>query len=59
MVTEQVKKSLCPCWDQTLIFEEVDIYGDPRGIEAQPPNICIEIFDHDKFVSLTFHIICK
>ena len=49
MVTEQVKKSLCPCWDQTLIFEELDIYGDPRGIEAQPPNICIEIFDHDKF----------
>ncbi|XP_071169318.1 myoferlin-like isoform X13 [Mytilus edulis] len=49
MVTEQVKKSLCPCWDQTLIFEELDIYGDPRVIEAQPPNITIEIYDHDKF----------
>ena len=50
--TENIKKSLCPTWDQTLIFEEIEIYGDPRSIEAQPPDIFIELFDHDTFVSI-------
>ena len=49
--TENIKKSLCPTWDQTLIFEEIEIYGDPKKIEAQPPDIFIELFDHDTFVS--------
>lgn len=49
--TENIHKSLCPTWDQTLIFEEIEIYGDPRNIEAQPPDIFIELFDHDTFVS--------
>jgi len=38
-------------WDQTLIIEEIEIHGDPKSIEAQPPDIFIEIFDHDTFVS--------
>ncbi|KAL4231637.1 hypothetical protein ACF0H5_009217 [Mactra antiquata] len=49
MRTENIKKSLCPTWDQTLIFEEIEIHGDPRTIEAQPPEIFIELFDHDTF----------
>lgn len=49
--TENIKKSLCPTWDQTLIFEEIEIHGDPRAIEAQPPDIYVELFDHDTFVS--------
>ncbi|KAH3789669.1 hypothetical protein DPMN_167855, partial [Dreissena polymorpha] len=47
--TENIKKSLCPTWDQTLIFGEIEIHGDPRNIEAQPPDIYIELFDHDTF----------
>ncbi|XP_060557298.1 dysferlin-like isoform X3 [Ruditapes philippinarum] len=47
--TENIKKSLCPTWDQTLIFEEFEIHGNPRTIEAQPPDIYIELFDHDTF----------
>ena len=53
MRTENIHKSLCPTWDQTLIFEEIEIYGDPRTIEAQPPDIFIELFDHDTFVCFT------
>ncbi|GAB1610572.1 myoferlin-like isoform X9, partial [Argonauta hians] len=49
MVTEAFKKSLCPTWDQTLIFEQVEIYGNPENLELQPPDIFIEIFDHDMF----------
>ncbi|KAK3589425.1 hypothetical protein CHS0354_020754 [Potamilus streckersoni] len=47
--TENIKQSLCPTWDQTLIFEEVEIHGDPRGIEAQAPDIYIEFYDYDTF----------
>ena len=51
MVTETVKKSLCPTWDQTLIFGELDIFGDPKNLEISPPEIYIELFDYDTFVS--------
>ncbi|XP_025096654.1 myoferlin-like isoform X4 [Pomacea canaliculata] len=49
MVTEKVQKTLCPTWDQTLIFGEIEIYGNPKGMESNPPDIYIEIFDHDTF----------
>ncbi|XP_052821675.1 myoferlin isoform X1 [Octopus bimaculoides] len=49
MVTEAFKKSLCPTWDQTLIFEQLEIYGNPQNLEIQPPDIFMEIFDHDMF----------
>lgn len=59
-VTEKKEKSLCPTWDQTLIFEELEIYGDPRAIEENPPEVMIELFDYDKFVStiMFFIIFC-
>ncbi|XP_059157039.1 myoferlin-like isoform X3 [Physella acuta] len=49
MVTEKQAKTLSPTWDQTLIFGEVEIYGDPKGLEMAPPEIYIELFDHDTF----------
>ena len=52
--TEKEDKTLCPTWDQTLIFETVDIYGDPRVIAENPPQIVIEVFDHDAFVRIFF-----
>ena len=55
-VTERVEKTLCPTWDQTLIFEQVEIHGDPALIVEKPPEVIIEIFDHDTFVSTHFFI---
>lgn len=49
MVTEREKKTLCPTWDQTLIFEQIEIHGNPQNLEIQPPDIYIELFDHDTF----------
>ncbi|XP_067657682.1 myoferlin-like isoform X1 [Haliotis asinina] len=49
MVTERLHKTLCPTWDQTLIFGEIEIFGNPKGIESQPPDIILELFDHDTF----------
>ncbi|CAH3022077.1 unnamed protein product, partial [Porites evermanni] len=42
--TKTVKQTLCPTWDQTLIFEEV-IYGE---LLNNPPTVVMELFDRDK-----------
>ncbi|XP_075252802.1 myoferlin-like [Convolutriloba macropyga] len=52
--TEVIHKSICPTWDQTLIFDHVTIYDNPLDIERNPPNICIELFDYDRFGSPEF-----
>uniref|UniRef100_UPI00398E57F5 myoferlin-like n=1 Tax=Pristiophorus japonicus TaxID=55135 RepID=UPI00398E57F5 len=46
--TEVVKSTLNPTWDQTLIFNDIDIYGSPENIIKNPPNVMIEIFDEDQ-----------
>ncbi|KAI4889280.1 hypothetical protein NFI96_010829, partial [Prochilodus magdalenae] len=46
--TETVKSTLNPTWDQTLIFNRVEIYGDPKMLERYPPQIVLEIFDSDQ-----------
>ncbi|CAF1425575.1 unnamed protein product [Adineta ricciae] len=47
--TEVIEKSLCPTWDQTLIFSTVELFGEPDEIHHDPPNILIELFDKDQY----------
>uniref|UniRef100_A0A8C5QFH1 Dysferlin n=1 Tax=Leptobrachium leishanense TaxID=445787 RepID=A0A8C5QFH1_9ANUR len=47
--TVVVKSTLNPTWDQTLIFYEIEIFGDPATIAEAPPNIVVEIYDHDTY----------
>lgn len=35
---------------QTLIFPNVEVYGEPDDIYHDPPNILIELFDKDEYV---------
>ena len=37
-------------WDQTLIFDELLMYGDPELIAQYPPEVMIEVFDKDMIV---------
>uniref|UniRef100_A0A6I8NEY4 Myoferlin n=1 Tax=Ornithorhynchus anatinus TaxID=9258 RepID=A0A6I8NEY4_ORNAN len=46
--TEIIHSTLNPTWDQTLIFDEVDIYGEPQAIAQHPPSVAIELFDNDQ-----------
>ncbi|XP_031416619.1 myoferlin isoform X1 [Clupea harengus] len=46
--TETVKASLNPTWDQTLIFDSVEIYGDPQAMAQNPPPVVLEIYDKDQ-----------
>ncbi|XP_066277223.1 dysferlin-like isoform X3 [Branchiostoma lanceolatum] len=52
--TEVVKNKLSPVWDQTLLFDEIEIYGDPTNMERAPPHVVVELFDHDSFGSPEF-----
>lgn len=48
--TEVLTQTLCPCWDQTLIFDDVDIHESLDDIVAHPPRVFLEFFDKDVFV---------
>lgn len=50
-VSEIIHRTLCPTWDQTLIFENVYIYGSPEITEESPPHVVLELFDQDPVVS--------
>lgn len=50
--TVTVRNTLNPTWDQTLIFYEVEIFGDPQVTMATPPNIVVELYDSDTYVSV-------
>ncbi|ETE57494.1 Dysferlin [Ophiophagus hannah] len=47
--TVVAKNTLNPTWDQTLIFYEIEIFGAPQNVAESPPNIVIEIYDHDTY----------
>ncbi|KAM3862781.1 myoferlin [Diretmus argenteus] len=46
--TEVVRTTLNPTWDQTLIFEDVEVYGDPQAIAHNPPDVVLELYDSDQ-----------
>lgn len=46
------KNTLNPTWDQTLIFYEIEIFGNSQDVAESPPNILVEIYDHDTYVSV-------
>lgn len=48
--TEVIRATLNPTWDQTLIFNDIEIYGDPQTIAHNPPNVVLELYDSDQVV---------
>ncbi|XP_077084356.1 dysferlin isoform X5 [Siphateles boraxobius] len=47
--TVTVRNTLNPTWDQTLIFYEVEIFGDHQVTEKSPPHIVVELYDQDSY----------
>ncbi|PWA26023.1 hypothetical protein CCH79_00001684 [Gambusia affinis] len=54
--TEVIRTTLNPTWDQTLIFEDIEIFGDPQTIELNPPNVVFELYDSDQVVLYSFNL---
>ncbi|TGZ59552.1 hypothetical protein CRM22_009033 [Opisthorchis felineus] len=52
--TETIMATLCPTWDETLIFDNVEILGDPLVTATCPPPVVVEIFDWDQMSSDQF-----
>uniref|UniRef100_A0A671Z419 Otoferlin n=1 Tax=Sparus aurata TaxID=8175 RepID=A0A671Z419_SPAAU len=40
-------ETLCPTWDQLLVFENVELFGEATELRDDPPIIVIEIYDQD------------
>ncbi|KAK2520057.1 hypothetical protein Q9966_013665 [Columba livia] len=45
--TRVLPGTLDPLWDQTLLFQRVLLYGDPQGVQDEPPMVVVEVFDQD------------
>ncbi|XP_054863905.1 dysferlin [Amphiprion ocellaris] len=50
--TVTVRNSLNPTWDQTLIFYEVELFGDAEDTMLNPPNVVVELYDQDSYVRI-------
>ncbi|TWW71797.1 Otoferlin Fer-1-like protein 2, partial [Takifugu flavidus] len=46
-VTEVLPETLCPTWDQLLVFENVELFGEACELRDDPPIIVIELYDQD------------
>ncbi|XP_061599324.1 otoferlin-like [Cololabis saira] len=46
-VTEVLAETLCPTWDQLLVIENVELFGEACELRDDPPIIVIEIYDQD------------
>ncbi|MEE6477251.1 hypothetical protein FKM82_011430 [Ascaphus truei] len=45
--TEVLNETLCPTWDQLLVFDNVELYGEANEMRDDPPIIVIEVYDQD------------
>ncbi|XP_068610034.1 otoferlin [Brachionichthys hirsutus] len=58
-VTEVLSETLCPTWDQLLVFDGVELFGEAGELRDDPPIIVVEIYDQDtvgkaEFIGRTF-----
>lgn len=45
------KATLNPIWDQTLIFNDIIIYGSEEFVKQHPPTVILLVMDQDFCVS--------
>ncbi len=56
--TRVIWETRSPTWDQTIIFEDIYLWGDVNEIAVNPPTIVVEIFDKDIGVCI-FALYCS
>lgn len=59
MHTQVQKKSLNPIWDQTILFQALEIFGNKEYLKMYPPTVIFELYDRDLFVSMVFIVLSK
>lgn len=58
-IFQVLSETLCPTWDQLLVFDNVELYGEAGELRDDPPIIVIELYDQDTVVSLQPQIQAK
>lgn len=48
--SQVLNETLCPTWDQLLVFDNVELFGEVHEMRDDPPIIVIEIYDQDTVV---------
>ena len=57
MLNVKVKyQTLCPTWDETLIFDDIVVHGLREDLIRNPPVVIVEIYDHDVVVSRQLNV---
>jgi len=46
-----MRETLCPTWDETLVFDDIVVHGLRDELIRSPPVVIIEIYDYDIVVS--------
>ena len=49
-----LSETLCPTWDQLLVFDDVELFGEASELQDDPPIIVVEIYDQDTVVWFLF-----
>lgn len=49
-MVQVLNETLCPTWDQMLVFDNLELYGEAHELRDDPPIIVIEIYDQDTMV---------
>lgn len=49
-ILQVLNETLCPTWDQMLVFDNLELYGEAHELRDDPPIIVIEIYDQDTMV---------
>ncbi|XP_059826412.1 fer-1-like protein 6 isoform X1 [Hypanus sabinus] len=45
--TKVIMQTLTPTWDQMLLFNNIQLYGDVTEINLDPPLVVVEVYDQD------------
>ena len=57
--THTVEASLSPCWDETLIFSDMRIFGVPSvHMISEPVSLLVQLYDRDDTVSYWYISFC-
>ena len=47
------EQTLTPVWNETCLFDNVEIFGNKNVLKESPPLVVIELYDEDSIVSKT------